>query len=64
MEKSRRVPLRRLQAVVDALAANQRRVYGIGLVMHRRSRAGQIVDVVETGQLVFERPDDVAGRPV
>ena len=59
MEKSRRIPLRRLQAVVYPLAANQRRVYGIGLVMRRRCRAGQIVDVIETRQLVFERPHDV-----
>ena len=42
-----------------SVAADQRRCHGIGLVVRWRCGAGQIVDVVETRQLVFERPHDV-----
>src|SRR5215831_55445 len=59
MKKPRPVSIRGLQAVVGPLAADQRRPDGVGLIMRRRCRAGEIVDVVETRKLAPERLHDV-----
>ena len=50
---------RRLQGVVGAVAADQRRPDGIGLVMRRRGRAGKIVNLIEPRDPRTKRRYDV-----
>jgi hypothetical protein len=59
MEKPRAVAPRALKQVQRALRADQRRLDRVALVMDRRGRTGEIVDLVETRQRLGHRVQDV-----